>query len=623
MQFNLPDNLKQSIRSYDPTLKKQPAPKRERTGDDTPRRKVEFPVGNVCDLIPTHIVPAEQQAAAVRYMNASEAPQRWRSFTRPSTPAEKEAGMDSQVTQAIQYYHDGWWVASWLPGPDDDYIYGISFATRVNSRLEARLAWFTEAAGPDHFVFEEVKYGRSTFKVARKLVTMHDINASSRWQKYMWDLKEARGYRKSTQGLAHQCIQPFFHSLKSKWKNWEDGDYNFLADLTEKSNSILHIIVVERMEELNALHVLHPCKYSDQYANKREEQIIKLSQQFDYSADSFLAILGSNTYALKNAVAVLNKPFFRSWLTKQGAEMKRVYEDRSNKYRRNIRRYWSEIKHIASWIEHTLTVWPDTPFDYFRNNLDMMMDFGQYWTFRALTRSGSSERLEPTVTALWLREHMPVSSFFQILNKHRDECVSKLKEQGTLEKSYQLRMQANSGMRGLELQHSTLFDTFNMIRTLLDAKQPFDVPKRWRVEEFHDYICGEAWKVKHKNESLPQDLFPQPIKLEHEGEKWCLLQPIDTHQLAQWGTAVRNCVGNATNYAEGVRKKNHFIVLAMVDSKPRFTIQLKVNDGVMAVEQVVDVGNASLNQEQKDVYTKVFAQALEIRDKQLKEGVTA
>jgi hypothetical protein len=51
-----------------------------------------------------------------------------------------------------------------------------------------------------------------------------------------------------------------------------------------------------------------------------------------------------------------------------------------------------------------------------------------------------------------------------------------------------------------------------------------------------------------------------PIKVQHNDQQWTFIQPIDTHQLAAWGQAVRNCVGNATNYAEGVRKKQHFIV---------------------------------------------------------------
>jgi hypothetical protein len=94
-------------------------------------------------------------------------------------------------------------------------------------------------------------------------------------------------------------------------------------------------------------------------------------------------------------------------------------------------------------------------------------------------------------------------------------------------------------------------------------------------------------------------------------------QPIDTHQLAAWGQAVRNCVGNATSYADGVRKKQHFIVLCMINNQPQFTVQLKVSNGMMIVDQIAGVSNASLTSEQREDYTQVFGQALQQREKVL------
>jgi hypothetical protein len=133
-------------------------------------------------------------------------------------------------------------------------------------------------------------------------------------------------------------------------------------------------------------------------------------------------------------------------------------------------------------------------------------------------------------------------------------------------------------------------------------------------------VQAEAWKVENTNHKLPQDLFPEPIKLTLDDQAWTFIQPIDTHQLAAWGQAVRNCVGDASSYADGVRKKKHFIVLAMLDNKPTFTIQLEVDMGMMSVKQIVGTCNARLTGDQQDSYTKAFAQALKQQESRLQSA---
>jgi hypothetical protein len=159
-------------------------------------------------------------------------------------------------------------------------------------------------------------------------------------------------------------------------------------------------------------------------------------------------------------------------------------------------------------------------------------------------------------------------------------------------------------------------DTISMLSNVVETKE-LAPPKRWRIMEFHDHVQAEAWKITNVNHSLPQDLFPVPIKVQHNDQQWTFFQPIDTHQLAAWGQAVRNCVGNATSYADGVRKKQHFIVLCMINNQPQFTVQLKVSIGMMTVDQIAGVSNASLTSEQREDYTQVFGQALQQREKVL------
>ena len=97
---------------------------------------------------------------------------------------------------------------------------------------------------------------------------------------------------------------------------------------------------------------------------------------------------------------------------------------------------------------------------------------------------------------------------------------------------------------------------------------------------------------------------------EHENSVISFFQPITSHQLADWGRAVRNCVGNSS-YAGAINRKRYFIVLAMVDHKPRYTIQLKLSDGVLVVDQIADIGNRRLSDEEKDFVQKSIAYALQ------------
>jgi hypothetical protein len=51
----------------------------------------------------------------------------------------------------------------------------------------------------------------------------------------------------------------------------------------------------------------------------------------------------------------------------------------------------------------------------------------------------------------------------------------------------------------------------------------------------------------------------------------------------------------------------------MLDGKPKFTIQLKLNYGLMSVQQIAGIGNARLNDDEKALYTDTFRQALAVR----------
>jgi hypothetical protein len=209
----------------------------------------------------------------------------------------------------------------------------------------------------------------------------------------------------------------------------------------------------------------------------------------------------------------------------------------------------------------------------------------------------------------WLRQHMPVASFFGIFAKYYEEEQQRVRANGS-----NVTMERDLGLHVYGFYEWS--DTINMLNRVLEHKD-LNPPKRWRINEFHDHVQAESWKIQNPNEKLPQDLFPEPIKVSVDGETWSFFQPHDTHQLAMWGQAVRNCVGSASGYAEGVRKKKHFIVLCMVEGKPRFTIQLKVDGGMMSVDQIKGLSNQNLTPDQRDQYTEGFHEALQTRNKQL------
>jgi hypothetical protein len=310
-----------------------------------------------------------------------------------------------------------------------------------------------------------------------------------------------------------------------------------------------------------------------------------------------------NGAAYKSILHILDTPFFRKWIQNKCNESIELFNNPENNAKVNILQPWNVIFHLCNQIKTIHDIWGDKcPLDYYQTNLNALLcviiDLGY--------RNKSSFP--------WLVQHMPVASFFTWINKFYEakETERQASPNGHYHRYYK------STHTGLYINpFIELNDTMSMVQTVLESKGELAPPKRWRITEFHDYVQAEAWKISNVNEGLPQDLFPAPVKVQHNEQQWTFIQPIDTHQLAAWGQAVRNCVGNATGYAEGVRKKQHFIVLCMIDNKPQFTVQLKVSMGMMTVDQIAGVSNARLTDEQRKDYTQVFGQALQQREKVL------
>jgi hypothetical protein len=268
------------------------------------------------------------------------------------------------------------------------------------------------------------------------------------------------------------------------------------------------------------------------------------------------------------------------------------YNNPDNTARKTIKYGYKAFEQITNSIHFVNKIWPECPLDYYRNYYDELR------SIRLDYLRTNSQLIE------WLRQHMSVASFFNILRKY-NELDPGARIDSMSDYDYHLK------------SFYELIDTFSMIMRILEEGKTLEPPKRWRMPDFHDYVQAEAWKIQHKKEFLHQDLFPTPVKVSMGDSDWTFLQPIDTHQLAQWGQAVRNCVGSASQYAEDIKKRKHFIVLCMIDGKPTFTIQLDVSMGVMNVKQIAGVGNQRLDDDQKEKYSNAFKLALQSRESEL------
>lgn len=577
MQFRLPQQLQNELVAYDPTLKvlaKQATRK-------TPAKKSKSPLGQPVDLIPSDVVGQATLSSAIDTINAEYAANRYHSFKRLKNVATEEA---TSITHAIIYHYEKVWYAAWLPpeGKEEEYLYGFSFAYKdTDTTLKSICSAVKKAEYAEDT--ESVQYGRSYFRFYQKYVTKQDI--INGFDARGWNLPMVCSYYEKSRDM-RKVIQAFEESLKATISVWEDS--HGLFDRLRAVN--LAAVLFERsdLESNISTKILATPNWLPSY--QTFQQLV-----LDHAHTSGYA--GEPYRHYNKILHIIDKPFFRKWIQERCNECIEAFNNPETKAIRLIKRPWRLIHEFLHRIHQVNEIWPDCPIDYYQSHIDTLL--GTRWNL--MNRHGAVD---------WIRKHMPIASFFGNLTKFYEK---KLEEQQIRTSSYYY----SPNLAISQFTFSDWDDTCSMINTLLEHGKEVPIPKRWRMEEFHDTVQAEAWKVRNPNESLPQDLFPNPVKVNWEGNTWTFFQPCDTHQLALWGQAVRNCIGSASGYAEGVRKKKHFLVLCMVDNKPHFTVQLDVDMGMMSVRQIVGLSNARLLDVEKDVYTKVFGEALKAREAEL------
>ena len=558
MEFRLPENLHHQLLAYDPALKALAKEKKAAEKPEGARKKSKYPIGNINDLIPANIVDPAAMQLVIDQLNASVAPEKHHVFyTRlSSVPGRK--------VKAILYYWESVWVAAWFPNADEDYLYGFSYAMSITKAGRKGLRQISFNRASMDLVVADMKtkkYGRVDYHVHTATVTLDTVCSS---RSYHWDPFNVNEWCAKGKLMKRDCIKLFTEEMRTRIPVWKDECV--FARVDKKINNLDHL-----------------------FGQSLSMFSYKTLEEADVSWIPTAANIGNKICKyLDIPVAIFAKPFVQKELQLACDAAINMFNDPTAADSRSalkpIKRFIAYMEGIR-WI-HSL--WPDAPIDYYQTYKTALssIDFNSWGMAHLINQYTKAKG--------WVQEHMHITSMFLILDKAvREEML-----------------RTNNPVGGLTIY--ALRDTFTMIATVLDADQPLEPPARWRLTEFHDHVQAEAWKIKNTKQDLPQDLFPSPIKITHQEHTWTFLQPMDTHQLSQWGQAVRNCIGTG-GYAEDVKKRLQFIVLCMLDGKPKFTIQLKLNHGLMSVQQIAGIGNARLYDNEKALITDTFRQALAIR----------
>ena len=566
MHFQLSSHLQQELLAYDPKLKalvkeNQPA---------KPVKKAKYPLGNIPHLIPENVVRSGLQQDAIDRINGELAPGRFQLFTKLVDVATPQA---RTVPIAILYHYEQCWYAAWLPQRGEDYVYGYAYAfknTAAAAKVVPHQIWNSKDQCTEH----QVGRGVQTFTYSA-VITKEDIIAGN----------DSRHWRKSSVGNYYQksrdiatAITAFEQELMSTIPSWSDSrgifdrvKCNNIIDALDMPTFFSSVIEDKTKFHLTVNGLIEHCK--------ELEKKNKTSTMFS---------------TLISIAHIISTPAIANKLQCMLNRSTNEYNNPDNTRRKDIQYGYKEFEQTCNSIYFINRIWPDCPLDHYRTYFDQLRRVN-------LNHLRTSNQLID-----WLRKYMTVASFLNMMSKHVEQA-----EQDNR------RLSIFGDHDYLVYTWFEMNDTFSMIMRVLEHGKELDAPKRWRMPDFHDYVQAEAWKIQHKNESLHQDLFPTPVKVTMGEEDWTFIQPINTHQLAQWGQAVRNCVGSASQYAEDIKKRKHFIVLCMIDGKPTFTIQLDVSMGVMNVKQIAGVANQRLDDSAREQYSMAFKRALQSRESEL------
>lgn len=589
MQFQLPANLRQEVINYDPTLKKL---KTETT--KTQRKKPAYLLGNVISLglIPENIVKLSDQQLAIDNINQASADSRFHAFR--------------QVTGeslAVIYQMKHFWVAVWMPRKKDDeeYWYGISVAFKDNATarkqftgrlfLHAKRTGYNSALIPNISHMRSVRIGRTDWCVTTQFITQEHIN-DGYTRDYWFDVDNnhhVQNYRDNTSAI-HRVLKDFTEQLKTRIPTWEDNRYtsNEWARTTPDGNTITYCLRNLKVGFIDT-------------TNDEQENLV-----FEHTTEWYIERFTKSTYFSKVSKDLLNSKWFRNKVNMMCTKTSAAFNsaDPNNASIKPICQPLAELIRFVRSANNLYKLYPDINADLVKSRYDLLVET----EFRVHQND---------LALLWIQNNLSHDSFLNMLAKFHEHKQREAEEE-TSDYRKNWSLDEWTGLysffwRDFEDILSMLNQVLTYNNTKQDAsKQLNPQPKRWRFQEWHDHLMAETWKIQNPNHDLPQKLFPQPISTDGH----TFFQPIDTHQLAHWGRAAHNCVGSS-NYVEGIKKYKFMIVLCMIGGKPRYTVQLKVDNGMMHASQIADVGNKRLDDQERSVVEQAFSAALQQRESQL------
>ena len=589
MQFQLPVNLRQEVIKYDPTLKKL-----ETETTKTQRKKPAYPLGNVISLglIPEDIVKLSDQQLAIDTMNKASVDSRFHAFHK----------VTGEVF-AVIYHMKHFWVAVWMPRKKDDeeYWYGISVAFKDNATARkqftgklfhnARYSGHNSALIPDISHMRSVRVGRTDWCVTTQFITQEHIN-DGYTRTYWFDVDNnhhVKSYGNNT-GATHSVLNVFDKQLKTRIPIWEDTRYvwNEWARTTPEGNTIAYCLRNLRTG----------------FIGTDEEQQQKLG--FEHTTNWYIERFTKSTCFPRVSKDLLNSKWFRNKVNMMCTKTSAAFNsaDPNNASVKPICQPLAELIKFVESANDLYKLYPDINDDLVKSRYDLLVET----EFRVNQKD---------LALLWIQNNLSHDSFLNMLAKFH-EYKQREAEEETSDYRRNWNMHDWTGLYSFFWRDfDDILSMLNQVLTYNNAKQDASKqlnpqPKRWRFQEWHDHLMAETWKIQNPNHDLPQKLFPQPISTDGH----TFFQPIDTHQLAHWGRAAHNCVGSS-NYVEGIKKYKFMIVLCMIDGKPRYTVQLKVDNGMMHVSQIADVGNRRLDDHERSCVEDAFKEALQQRESEL------
>lgn len=586
MHFQIPQGLIQSVADYDTVLKKvyaQQKKEQKGAGNSKPRMTLGVPD----DLLPVELVSKERQIQLVRKMNTT--PNKDRAIVLTESP----------LGCGLLLYSDSRWFSFWFfyrhaiaAYPEllakHDYVYGMAMAYRNTEATLARIpriimGWKDTGdtiALDDISNTKTVKYGKVEM-VKHTLVVTADLIRSGITRIPLENVFKSYTVAGREKYRAHANWR---NELRKNIPNWDDRPGTF-DRIIENGDIRRCVFRISRERPDSSLTKSFREMVKDSVVHEMKTVVYYTNENLDH----------------KVFIDLLETPFFKKEVNKAASKAEELYASKDTTSSNAVEKPITLLQYRMKSVARAMTIYPDLSLDYCQQIYAIGLELGTYNPSRS------------SIATEWFRNNVPVASFVQILNKKAQAAESS--------------RWTNSITGTKTVDMNDLSDVFNMIRTIGESQKrelgpefkqaQITHPDRWRLAELHDHLTAECFKISTPNEKLRQDLFPEPVKVVTDDQRWSFFQPFDVHQLASWGKAVRNCVGSASSYRDGIKKKTHFIVLAMLDGKPRFTIQLKLSNAVMNVEQIADIGNRSLSSEERNSYQRAFSEALSVRASQV------